>query len=316
MSRCRRSPVVLALLLAALMAPGCRKARDTGGQVPAPLGHLPADTALVVDIQLERLRASPLRGPLQAAIEGRAGKALEAAGAVCGIDLVADIERIALAVGPSLAAEDSLLLLTGIDRERLDRCIPALASAYADVSLETRQRGPLSTYEQLDSDEPPMHAAWAGPGAVLVAPARLADAEHLERLAAADRLTGTDDLVVQARAARTDALLWGALVALPGTPIEAMLAESGVRPGTGHFSLEWNERVEARVTLGFASAAEAGAAAPILQRAVVQALAGVPIPDLAPDVTVAPEGTEVQLRVSLDPTSRRAIETVLRDLAE
>lgn len=108
------------------------KAPDYAATVADPLGFLPADSELVMGLDVDSLRTSALWPPLSAKITASSGAQLASFSQTCGFDPMATVHRIRLGL-KNLKADkpEGVIVISGLDRPQLMGCLSKASNGAA-----------------------------------------------------------------------------------------------------------------------------------------------------------------------------------------
>lgn len=108
------------------------KAPDYTATIADPLGFLPLDAELVLGLDVDTLRNSPLWPPLASRITSAAGPQLAAFQQMCGFDPMATVHRMRVGL-KNLKAEkpEGVIVITGLDRPQLMGCLTKASNGSA-----------------------------------------------------------------------------------------------------------------------------------------------------------------------------------------
>lgn len=151
-------------LLVAVFAVGCGGSgtKPTGPVTNSPaaaadvLAHLPADSTMVMSMDLGKLRASALWKQYGPRIEAAIAPQLAAAKQTCGFDPLAAVSSITVASGASIEA-DSTFVIRGLPREQTIACVmkqvipQTTAQQDGDVIALHNQSGSLNMFAFVDA---------------------------------------------------------------------------------------------------------------------------------------------------------------------
>lgn len=234
--------VVLALLA------GCSKSRE-----PAPaLAQVPAGTALVATLSLEKLRASSHWPRLEAALAAKVPVAeVEKS---CGITPAKSIRSLTVTTPVDLEPRETLVFVRGVSRDAAASCAKSFAASQ-NQTLTVTDEGKLAVYQQ---GEDTMYAAWLDATTAVLAPGDLTAKDRLQKLDAPAKHSAP---FAEALAKlRTDRVIAFAFHAPQKTPMAHFLGVSGIHPESGHGWIDLDTTLRAEVVCRFATAEDAVAA--------------------------------------------------------
>lgn len=145
------------------------KAVDYSATIADPLGFLPVDSELVMGLDVDSLRSSPLWAPLAARVTASAGAQLAAFQQMCGFDPMATVHRVRLGL-KNLKSEkpDGVIVITGLDRPQLMSCLGKASNGAALIEGDfvtfdgTKTGGPQAAFAFVDASTA---VVAVGPGA-------------------------------------------------------------------------------------------------------------------------------------------------------
>jgi len=138
------------------------QARGTGADYSAtiadPLGFLPIDSEVVVSLDAEQLRRSPVWSVIEPKLLVAAGSDLQMFKTVCGIDPVTSIHGITIGI-KNLKQEtpDGVLVVTGLDRARMTACMDK-ARKQGDQAVQVAKDGTVTIAAESKTDSPVVFA--------------------------------------------------------------------------------------------------------------------------------------------------------------
>ncbi len=149
----RLGMVKRALLVSSLLFASCYKDRQASGPRPPenavvvkgpdfsatiadPVGFLPVDAELVLGIDVDALRRSPLGPQISGKLSTSAGPQLRAFQATCGFDPMQTIHSISMGLkNLKQDTPDGVIVVNGLDRPKLMACIAKLKGQGGNSSL-------------------------------------------------------------------------------------------------------------------------------------------------------------------------------------
>lgn len=100
------------------------KAPDYTATIADPVGFLPLDAELVMGVDVDAVRTSPIWPPLSAKITASAGPQLASFQQMCGFDPMATVHRIRLGIKKLNADKpEGVIVISGLDRPQLMACL-------------------------------------------------------------------------------------------------------------------------------------------------------------------------------------------------
>lgn len=125
---------------------------DYSATIADPVGFLPIDSEVVISIDAEQLRRSPVWAMLEPKLLAAAGNDLQMFRTVCGFDPVTSIRGITIGI-KNLKQEtpDGVLVVTGLDRQRLTAC---MAKAQGDGTVTVTTEGIVTIAPESKDDSP------------------------------------------------------------------------------------------------------------------------------------------------------------------
>jgi hypothetical protein len=215
--------------------------------------EVPADTALVATVSLDRLRLSTFWPKLEAALAAKLP--LAAIRASCPSDPVRSIESIAIALPTVVAPDRALVFVRGVTRDVAAACMTELARNEGQP-IQISEAGPLV---QMSGDGDVLYARWLGARTLVFAPGAMHAKEPL--LAVGKPATRDPAFATALGKLRRDRVLSFAFRAPAQTELRSLIADSGVEPEWGYGWLDLDTVLRGEIVLGFATAEAAAAAA-------------------------------------------------------
>jgi hypothetical protein len=215
--------------------------------------QVPADTALVATVSLDRLRLSTFWPKLESALAAK----LPLAGirASCPSDPVRAIESIAIALPTVVAPDRALVFVRGVARDVAAACMTEFAKSEGQPILIS-DAGPLV---QMSGDGDALYVRWLDSRTLVFAPGAMHAKEPL--LALGKPATREPAFATALGKLRRERVLSFAFRAPAQTELRSLIAESGVEPEWGYGWLDLDTVLRGELVLGFATAEAAAAAA-------------------------------------------------------
>lgn len=157
--------------------------RDLRAAIGDPVGFLPMDSELVLAIDGEQLRRSPLWDLVEPRIRTSAGSDLLTFTRVCGFDPIDSIRGLTVGLrGLKQDAPEGVLVLTGLSRTKLGDCLErAVSNATGTLSVD---RG-VYTIKKTPTDRTSMAFSFVDEATVVLLLGASADRAALEKVIAA-----------------------------------------------------------------------------------------------------------------------------------
>lgn len=110
---------------------------DVSATIADPLGFLPVDSEVVVSLDADQLRQSPLWTQLEASISAKGGSDLTMFKAMCGFDPLVAVRGLSIAVRDvSAPTPDGVFVVHGVDRAKMVGCLQRVKGLDAGVTLD------------------------------------------------------------------------------------------------------------------------------------------------------------------------------------
>ncbi len=131
---------------------------DYSATIADPLGFLPIDSEVVLSLDAEQLRRSPVWAMIEPKLLVAAGSDLQTFKTVCGIDPVTSIGGITIGI-KNLKQEtpDGVLVVTGLDRARMTACMDK-ARKQGDPAVQVAKDGTVTIAAEGKNDSPVVFA--------------------------------------------------------------------------------------------------------------------------------------------------------------
>ena len=213
------------------------RAPDYTATVADPLGFLPLDAELVMGLDVDSLRGSPLWPPLASRITSSAGAQLAAFQQMCGFDPMATVHRIRLGL-KNIQAEkpEGVIVVNGLDRPALMGCLGKAGNGAAVIE------GDFVTFDASKTGGPQAAFAFVDASTVVVTLGPTANKAQLKAvLAAGVPLRSSPTFTALLAQTDVEASLWGMmnsnssifdqLAAGIGTKPKAMFGSVRLGPG-------------------------------------------------------------------------------------
>ncbi len=137
---------------------GGRTAVDYSATIADPVGFLPIDSEVVLSLDAEQLRRSPVWPMLETKLLAAAGRDLMLFKTVCGFDPVTSIRGITIGIkNLKQDTPDGVLVVSGLDRVRLTGCMDK-ARQQGDKAVEVAPNGTVTIAAEGAGDSPVMFA--------------------------------------------------------------------------------------------------------------------------------------------------------------
>ena len=159
------------LLAGVFLLTACVKSGGSGGTTPSnqasgrggidysatiadPVGFLPIDSEVVLSLDAERLRRSPVWAMLESKLLAAAGRDLQMFKTVCGFDPVTSIRGITIGIkNLKQDTPDGVLVVSGLDRVRLTECMTK-ARKQGDKAVQVAADGTVTIAAEGANDSP------------------------------------------------------------------------------------------------------------------------------------------------------------------
>ena len=215
--------------------------------------HLPSDSALLVGVDLEQVRATPLSATLPHLLRWALPTAPSNMAGVCDLDPNTMVSHVVVSFGQNLIErEQRLAVLAGrFDKQQVGVCL-ALAATKLSRSLVATDRGPLTLYSDEDDGIGAL-VYWPSPALAIVAPDAIRADSALQRSVDADTSL-SEQPVFQTLLPRTDtsAAAW-AVGPVPQHVHTALAPHMGHVPRSFFASITLDDPPTVRVTLRYVS---------------------------------------------------------------
>jgi hypothetical protein len=236
-------------LMVFLVVIGCSKAREPEPKLTL---QVPADSALLVSLSFNKLRASTYWPKLEAALASKLP--LADLQRVCPDDPVRSIQSLQLAVPADLAPERATMIVRGVSRQVADACASSFAQSQKQP-ITINNEGALVAYRQGDDA---VFASWLDSRTVAIAPGDLTSKDRLSALGSSKADPMLADAVAQLRG---DHLVTLAFHATEQSELAGFLAQSGMEPVSGYGWLDLEPALHAEIVARFTTPERAASAA-------------------------------------------------------
>jgi hypothetical protein len=242
----RRNFAVTALALTAMaLVPFTACKKDGGGGAGSSgdmLSYMPKDSSMVVGLAWSKATKSELFKKFQDKILAEAKEDIDKMKDKCGIDMIADMSNIVVAVGKNMQnPDDAVIGVKGkFDQKKIEECV-------------TKMGGKVEGTVYTDENGEAMNAFWASKDTVLISKGLTAD--KIKASASGASVKDNKDLMELIGKVDSSATLWVA-----GTvPPEAagMMGPMGTPPKSAYLSLNVTSGLSAKVGMIFNSEDEA-----------------------------------------------------------
>ncbi len=133
---------------------GGRATVDYSATIADPVGFLPMDSEVVLSLDAEQLRRSPVWGMLETKLLAAAGRDLAMFKTVCGFDPVTSIRGITIGIkNLKQDTPDGVLVVSGLDRTRLTDCMTK-ARKEGDKAVQVAADGTVTIAAEGAGDSP------------------------------------------------------------------------------------------------------------------------------------------------------------------
>lgn len=133
---------------------GARAAVDYSATIADPVGFLPIDSEVILSLDAEQLRRSPVWPMLETKLLAAAGRDLMLFKTVCGFDPVTSIRGITIGIkNLKQDTPDGILVVSGLDRKRLTDCM-AKARKEGDKAVQIAADGTVTIAAEGAGDSP------------------------------------------------------------------------------------------------------------------------------------------------------------------
>jgi hypothetical protein len=298
-----RTAGILAALALSIAAVRGQARADTARAWAAAKAGLPADTKVVVGVDIATVQKTQLFAAFYPKLHDQPefAKVLDAIKGGCKIDPLAVIQGVV--VGLSGEQDDGVMYfaLSGIDRTKLSSCLQATAQAAAPgpeagdkpAKVTVKQTGNIT---EVGRGSESGYFGWVGTS-VLVVTLRATDKASLTRWMGGKGALATSDVGKTLARVNTQAAVWGAATGAkelqPG--MTANGAYGTVTYAKGQLAMDLHARLE--------SAAQAGSASMMANQQLTLAKASGQIPaELAPviqSITISADHDEVRIKASV-----------------
>jgi hypothetical protein len=131
-----------------------RSGVDYSATIADPVGFLPIDSEVVLSLDAEQLRRSPVWSMLETKLLAAAGPDLQMFKAVCGFDPVTSIRGITIGIkNLKQDTPDGILVVSGLDRARLTACMDK-ARQQGDQAVQVAADGTVTIAAEGAGDTP------------------------------------------------------------------------------------------------------------------------------------------------------------------
>jgi hypothetical protein len=298
------SAVVLSLAVALA---GCNKDKKEDGKGGAAAGGagkagvqqiltmFPADSNLVVGINLAGLRGTKLWTQMWPTIEQQGGEELAEFKATCNIDVGTAVNTIT--VGGNVDKKDNMLIAvtTTVPRDQVLKCVPAMAQKKGKT-VEVKEDG---KFVSIKEGETTKSFAWADGSTVVFSAGDADDRPYLEeRLAGKDSVTGNQEFMKLVNATDSTATLWIAFVPPEGGSNPMM--GGGAQPKAVYASIKLGEGMKMNAGMRYATPEEATKTAEEANKMMEPAKGDATFGKYVNKTKIAAAGNEVTINVDLN----------------
>jgi hypothetical protein len=237
----RRNFAVTAVALTAMaLVPFTACKKDKGGASGSSsdmLSYMPKDSTVVVGIAWSKATSSALFKKYQDKLLANAGDEMKEMKEKCGIDMIADMGNIVVAVGDFKNPDNAVIGVKGkFDQKKIEECV-------------TKMGGKVEGSVYTDDKGDAMNAFWASSDTVLISKGLTAD--KIKASAAGGSVKDNKDIMALIAKVDSGATLWVAGM----VPAEAasQMGPMGTPPKSGYLSLNVDSGVGAQVGMIFNS---------------------------------------------------------------
>jgi hypothetical protein len=269
----------------------------SNAEVAALLKHFPADTEILVNMNLQSLTGTPLWKQFGPAAMAQAPGNIRDAEKHCGFDPVTTLKSVHLAIN-SARDDEPVVLVRGLTREPLIKCIKAIA-ALEKSEVAIADEGSFTTITGKGKDET-QGLAWINADTMVLVPGQI-NKEYLQaRIDGKDGLNGNADFGVPAAKANQAAPIWFAGQFGESSKAAKGMGAMGSQPKAVYGSLGFQAGFQLAVGVTFAD--EKAAAATVAQvkpqLGMAKGFLG-PAGSLVDKVEMGNEGADMKVSLSL-----------------
>lgn len=242
----RRNFAVMALALTAMaLVPFTACKKDGGGGAAGSsdmLSYLPKDSSAVVGVGWSKATKSELFKKYQDKVLAKAGDELAEMKEKCGIDMIADMSNIVVAVGANPQDEDAIVagIKGKFDQKKIEECV-------------TKMGGKVEGTVYTDDKGEPLNAFWASSDTVILSKGLTAD--EIKALVSGGSVKDNKDLMELIGKVDSGAAFW--LAGMVPAELAGQMGPMGTPPKAGYLSLNVTSGIDAKVGLLFNSEDEA-----------------------------------------------------------
>ncbi len=276
--------IATALALSLLASPACKKDKKEGGdkaqtseksgeaaakggdkgsdkgankaKAPAAsadvMAHYPADTEIVVAMNIGNLTGSSMWKQYGAAAMANVAKELGEFEATCGFNPITTINTVHMGMN-SARSEEPVLIVNGFAREQLTKCVKAMAEKEGE-KIELTDEG---SFTILVKDDKTTTIGWVNDTTMIAVPDKN-DKEFIQaRIDGKDGLKGNAGFDAAAGKANQEAPIWFAANFAEGSPAASGMGAMGAAPKGFYGSVAFSSGVDLNLGVTFADAKSA-----------------------------------------------------------
>lgn len=205
------------------------------------LKHMPADTEVLVAMNLASLTGTPLWKQLGPAAMAQAGGGLAKAKETCGFDPITKLTSVHFGIN-SASESEAVVIVKGLTRGPLIKCIKSLASM-EKAEIEVTEDGNFTTVKgKKESDT--LGVVWLDDNTLLMVPGKV-DKPYLQaRYDGKDGLAGNADFLTSAAKANQSAPIWFAGRFDTSSKAAKGMASLGGQPQALYGSIAFNDGIQ------------------------------------------------------------------------
>lgn len=225
-------------------------------ELGAWLKHMPADTEVLLSMNLASLTGTPLWKQYGPAVIAAAGDGFGKANETCGFDPITTLHSVHFGINSS-RQEEPVLIVRGISRGPLIQCIKAMATLEKAV-LEIADEGNFTIITG-DKQDKRQAIGWIDDKTMLLVPEKV-DKDYLQaRLDGKDGLDGNADFKIPAAKANQSAPVWFAGSFGESSQVAKGMASMGDQPKALYGSVGFEAGIQLAVGVTFADEKAAAA---------------------------------------------------------
>lgn len=244
---------------------------------PDVLGHLPADTEVVISLSFTTLATTPLWNQYSAMAMDSMSKELTEIKETCGFDPMTTLNSVVVGVNSS-RDEEPVVIISGFERKGLTECFKSMAEKEKE-KLSITEDGAITIIKGSKKKGKNQTIGWINDTTMIMVPKKN-DKKWIEaRIAKTDGLDTSKGFASIADSANKGEPVWFAVRAKEGSPMAKGLASMtmGSNPLGAYGSVGFNDGLQLNVGARFA---DAKAATSLLEQ--VKPMIGMLKPQLGP----------------------------------